>query len=121
MPATTRRAARSPRKKKKTFAIFWHFYLREHARPLTRAIHAVGTVAALSTAALSSVRGWGWRGLGASLACGYVPAWAAHFLIEGNRPASFKRPLFSFCADLCMAALCLSSRLGPHLKAAGVT
>jgi hypothetical protein len=116
-PATRRRAARPT----SSSTSFWHFYLREHARPLTRALHVAGTVGALTIATLANIRGWGWAGAGAALACGYGPAWASHFLVEKNRPASFRRPLASFAADMRMAALTLAGRLGPHLEAAGVT
>ena len=116
-PATRRRAARPT----SSSTSFWHFYLREHACPLTRALHVAGTVGALTIATLANIRGWGWAGAGAALACGYGPAWASHFLVEKNRPASFRRPLASFAADMRMAALTLAGRLGPHLEAAGVT
>jgi hypothetical protein len=103
-----------------TFAAFWPFYLREHARRETRAIHVVGTVAALALAATSLVRAWGRAGLILTLVTGYAPAWASHFFIEHNRPVSFRRPLLSLAADLRMAALWATGRLGPHLVAAGV-
>jgi hypothetical protein len=31
---------------------------------------------------------------------GYGPAWASHFAIEKNKPASFGHPFWSFRADL---------------------
>ena len=104
-----------------TFAAFWPAYLREHARPLTRTIHAAGTVAALSLATLGTFHAWPLsKTLPAVAVAGYGPAWFSHFFIEGNRPASFKRPLLSFLADLRMAGLFFTGRLGPHLAAAGV-
>jgi hypothetical protein len=119
MPPTTRgrRAAGTP---PDTSAAFWPFYLREHAHPATRAIHVAGTVVALSLGLAGLVYQWGMPGLALSLAAGYAPAWVAHFAIEHNHPASFKRPLLSFAADMRMAALFLTGRLRPHLKAAGV-
>ena len=36
------------------------------------------------------------------LLCGYGFAWVGHFGFEKNRPASFKRPLYSFMGDWAM-------------------
>ncbi len=34
-----------------------------------------------------------------ALMIGYGFAWVGHFFFEKNRPASFKKPLFSFMGD----------------------
>lgn len=36
------------------------------------------------------------------LLCGYGFAWLGHFGFEKNKPASFKRPLYSFMGDWVM-------------------
>jgi hypothetical protein len=36
------------------------------------------------------------------LLCGYGCAWIGHFVFEKNKPASFKRPLYSFIGDWVM-------------------
>ena len=36
------------------------------------------------------------------LLCGYGFAWVGHFGFEKNKPASFKRPLYSFRGDWVM-------------------
>lgn len=52
---------------------------------------------------------WGLMLVG--LVIGYGPAWVGHFFVEGNKPASFKYPLWSFMADLKMLALKLGGQM----------
>jgi len=101
------------------YAQFWAHYLREHGRADTRIWHFFGTGAAIvcfaGLIATSSV----WFLAGAIVA-GYGPAWIAHAIIEGNRPATFTHPLWSLISDLRMFGLWLSGRLGSELARAGV-
>ena len=103
----------------KTFAEFWPFYLREHSKSLTRTLHLAGTTLSLLLLALAAGLRTGWLVL-AALASGYAFAWVGHFLVEHNRPATFKYPLWSFAADWKMWALSLIGRLQPELDRAGV-
>ncbi|MEO8618610.1 MAG: DUF962 domain-containing protein [Sphingomicrobium sp.] len=103
----------------KSFTEFWPYYLREHSKPSTRALHYVGTslVVLLAFAAAFTGR----MILFAMLPiAGYSFAWIAHFAVEKNRPATFKHPLWSLAADFRMWALWISRRLGPELDRAGV-
>lgn len=102
-----------------TFAEFWLYYLREHGRPATRALHYVGTMLVIACLIAGLVTGrWGFFLL--MPVCGYLFAWAAHFLIERNRPATFSYPLWSLAADFVMLGCWLSGRMGRELDRAGV-
>ena len=106
-------------KRYRTFSEFWPFYLAEHSRPQTRALHYAGTtlVVLIGIAALIT----GHTSLFWILpVAGYAFAWFAHLGIEKNRPATFTYPLWSFAADFRMWWLWLTRRLGPHLDRAGV-
>lgn len=103
-----------------TFAAFWPFYLREHSRPATRALHYIGTTLVVAVAVFALVSGRYWWLCVMPLA-GYFFAWVAHFRVEKNRPATFTYPLWSLAADFRMWWLWLTGRLGPELARAGVT
>jgi hypothetical protein len=98
-----------------SFAEFWPFYVSEHSKPATRALHAVGTTAGtlLLVALVASGRWWL-----APLAFvpGYGAAWVSHFFIEHNKPASFRYPLWSFIADYKMLALMLAGRMNAEVE-----
>ena len=74
------------------FAEFWPFYLREHSKPRTRALHFAGTSLVVAIALFVIVTGrWPW--LLAIPVAGYGFAWIAHFRVEKSRPATFTYPL----------------------------
>lgn len=102
-----------------SFAEFWPFYLREHSKPVTRALHYLGTTLVVAVAIFAVAKQhWWW--LAAMPVAGYFFAWVAHFGVEKNRPATFTYPLWSLLADFRMWAFWLSGRLGPELRRAGV-
>ena len=93
-----------------SFSDFWPYYLGEHSKPATRILHCLGTLTALSfVIALIAIGRWWLFPL--ALIPGYAFAWAAHFFIEKNRPATFTHPLWSFMGDWKMLALMLTGRL----------
>lgn len=102
-----------------TFAEFWPFYLREHSRPFTRALHYIGTTLVVALVLASALMGQWWLLVMVPVA-GYFFAWLAHFAIERNRPATFTYPLWSLMADFRMWWMWLTFRLGPELRRAGV-
>ncbi|WP_326538352.1 Mpo1-like protein [Pseudorhodoferax sp.] len=83
------------------FADFYPFYLGEHSNRTCRRLHFVGSTLALACLALLLATGQ-WRYLLLALLAGYGFAWVGHFVFEKNRPASFKRPLYSFMGDWVM-------------------
>ena len=103
----------------RSFAEFWPFYLREHSKPSTRALHYAGTSLVIAIALFAALTGR-WLLLLAVPVAGYGFAWLAHFRVEKNRPATFTYPLWSLGADFKMWWLWLTGRLGPELQRAGV-
>ena len=99
-----------------SFEEFWPFYVSQHSRPSTRALHFAGTTMVLgSLAAGALVAPWC-----AALApvLGYGPAWVGHFFFEKNRPATFTYPLWSLRGDFRMYWLTLTGRMGPEVDRA---
>jgi hypothetical protein len=98
-----------------TFEEFWPYYVGEHKDPLCRACHYVGTTLALgtiATAALTANPAW----LLLTPVVGYGPAWFGHFVIERNRPATFKYPLWSLRGDLRMLRYALEGRMAAEVE-----
>ena len=84
-----------------SFADFYPFYLREHGDRRNRRLHFIGSTLSLMCLVMLIVSGRPQYFLYALL-CGYGFAWVGHFVFEKNKPASFKRPLYSFMGDWCM-------------------
>ncbi len=102
-----------------TYAEFWPYYLREHAQPSTRWLHFVGTTLGVAMGVAAAVTGRGAL-VPAALVSAYGFAWASHFGIEKNRPATFKYPLWSLASDFRMLGLAVVGKLPEHLARAGV-
>ena len=84
-----------------TFDEFWTFYVKEHQKKATRILHFIGTTGAMACVAGGLLTKRRWL-LAVAPVVGYAPAWVGHFFIEGNKPASFRYPLWSLRADLVM-------------------
>ena len=87
----------------RSFAEFYPYYLAEHRNRSCRRLHFVGSTLVLVCLAMLAATG---RPLYLlyGLLCGYGFAWLGHFVFEKNRPASFRRPLYSLIGDWRMYA-----------------
>ncbi len=94
----------------KSFAEFYPFYLQEHSNRTCRRLHFVGSTLPLLCLFALFLTGNFWFLLG-GLLFGYGFAWIGHFGFEKNRPASFKRPLYSFRGDWVMWRDILTGRI----------
>ena len=84
-----------------SFAEFYPFYLSEHSNRTCRRLHFLGSSLSLVCIAMLATTGKP-QYLLYGLLCGYGCAWLGHFGFEKNKPASFKRPLYSFMGDWVM-------------------
>lgn len=94
---------------------FWDFYVQEHSKPLTRVLHFLGTSLGLIALVWVILIGR-WYFFPVFLIVGYAFAWFAHFVIEKNRPATFKYPFWSFISDFKMMWYMMTGRMGPELE-----
>lgn len=96
---------------------FFNFYLGEHSDPRNRAMHAAGTLLGLATLIVPFAIGRPWYALLWPVVA-YGFAWTGHFVIEGNRPATFGHPFWSFISDFRMLGLMITGRLKARMSAA---
>jgi hypothetical protein len=98
-----------------TFDDFWPHYVHAHRHPLNRALHYVGTTAAVGTVVAAAVTlnpAW----LVLTPVAAYGPAWIGHFVLEKNKPATFEHPLWSLRGDLKMCMLALSGKMAAEVE-----
>lgn len=99
----------------KTYAEFWDFYVAEHSQPLTRLFHFIGT--SLGIVLLVWIfRTGNFLYLPLCFATGYAFAWFSHFVIEKNKPATFKYPLWSFISDYKMMFYMLTGKMNSEVE-----
>jgi hypothetical protein len=96
---------------------FWLRYLRAHADPQTRSLHAAGTILATLVGTVALARRDP-KLFAAALVCGYGPAWYAHAFIERNKPETFSAPLRSLTSDYRMCWSLLTGKLDAELRRA---
>ncbi|MBX7169670.1 MAG: DUF962 domain-containing protein [Pyrinomonadaceae bacterium] len=94
----------------KTYTEFWDFYVSEHSNPINRLLHFVGTTLALVLLFWFLVSGT-FIFIPLCLVVGYGFAWVGHFLVEGNKPATFQYPLWSFISDYKMIFYMLTGKM----------
>ncbi|HZS41525.1 MAG TPA: DUF962 domain-containing protein [Polyangia bacterium] len=99
-----------------SFREFWPFYVREHSHPVNRALHFVGTTLVIGCA-VGAAAGHVYL-IPAMPVIGYGFAWVGHFLVEKNRPATFKYPLYSLAADFVMWSKIATGKMGEEVRAA---
>ncbi|KAL9261105.1 hypothetical protein AKJ16_DCAP12470 [Drosera capensis] len=93
---------------------FWGFYMSQHSKPSTRRWHFVGTLMGIVLLIYGLVFNW-WVILLVPL-IGYGLAWYSHFFIEGNVPATFGHPIWSFLCDCKMFGLMLTGQMDKEIK-----
>jgi hypothetical protein len=97
-------------KEYKDFQEFWPFYVGEHSKKGTRILHFAGTTALFFFLAHALVTASPFSLLAGVIAA-YGCAWTGHFLIEKNRPATFRYPFFSFMGDFKMYGMMLTGKM----------
>ena len=100
-----------------SFAEFWPYYVHEHSNRGCRALHFIGSTIVLMLLAAAVYLNNYWLLLALPI-IGYGFAWVGHFVLEKNRPATFKYPLWSFIGDWKMWWLMLTGRMRPELERA---
>ena len=107
-------------KKYKSFWSFYPYYLTEHSDLTNRTLHFIGT-AGLLVILVTAIVLQKWWMLALIPACGYGFAWAGHFFIEKNKPATFTYPLYSLGSDFVMFWHMLTGQIGKKLEEAKKT
>jgi hypothetical protein len=100
-----------------SYSEFWDFYVQEHSKPATRLLHFIGTSLAIISLVWLIWRGM-WYYFPVSLIVGYGFAWFAHFVIEKNKPATFKYPFWSFISDYKMMWYMITGRMSGEVERA---
>jgi len=84
-----------------TLKDFYPYYLTEHKNRTNRRLHFVGTSIFIILATYMILT-QSWKLFFLLPVIGYGFAWAGHFFIEKNRPATFTYPILSLRSDFVM-------------------
>ena len=106
---------RSMEREPESFAEFWPHYVGEHRRPLCRAIHYIGGLAAVAVL-IWAVLVWNLWALALVPVAGYGFAWAGHLLVEHNHPATWGWVWWSLRGEFKMLWLALTGRMGAEVE-----
>ncbi len=98
-----------------SYSEFWDFYVAEHSRPVTRVLHFAGTSLGIALLAYFLATGR-WYLFLVFPVVAYAFAWFAHFVIESNRPATFKYPFWSFISDFKMMWYMATGRMAGEVR-----
>ncbi|XP_002993311.2 uncharacterized protein LOC9640870 [Selaginella moellendorffii] len=101
----------------RSFEEFWPFYMNQHSKPTTRRLHFLGTSCATILLVGALLIKW-WLFFLVPVV-GYGMAWYSHFFVEGNTPATFGHPLWSFMCDCKMFGLMLTGNMDKEIKRLG--
>lgn len=101
-----------------TYSAFFDFYLGEHRHPLCRLLHYIGSTLVILIVLYVLIGGNPWY-LSLMPVAGYSFAWAGHFFVEHNKPATFSYPLWSLIGDYHMYVLFLTGKLTNRLRRLG--
>lgn len=107
----------------KVYTSFWEFYpyyLTEHARPINRTLHFIGTSLVIFCFAYAVYTGNA-KYLMAMPLFGYGFAWFGHFVLEKNKPATFKYPFYSLGSDFVMFFHILTGQINKKVDEAHTT
>lgn len=84
-----------------SFSEFYDYYLTQHANPVCRTLHFVGSGLVLLVLAYA-LASRNWWALLLMPVIGYGFAWVGHFGFEKNKPATFGHPFYSLASDWVM-------------------
>lgn len=89
------------RKRFRSFAEFYPYYLDQHSDRWCRLLHVTGVLLAVATV-ITAIVMREWLLLALIPVIGYGLSWIGHLFFEHNKPATFGSPLYSLAGDVLM-------------------